>query len=152
MRIFLDSNVIISGIYSKAGPPGKILDLHTAGRIQIVVCKFVLEEVIRNIRVKRSKDIPALYAFLSNAPPTVAVDPGINEILRWAKYLSYEDAIILAAAIRAGVDCFITSDKHFHSAELKSQKVNLKILTHAEFAAAHKLPGRPAPNSPPTTG
>lgn len=138
MRIFLDSNVIISGIYSKAGPPGKILDLHTAGRIQIVVCKFVLEEVIRNIRVKRSKDIPALYAFLSNAPPVVAVDPGINEILLWAKYLSQEDAIILAAAIHARVDYFITGDKHFHSAALKSQKLNLKILTPAEFVAAHK--------------
>ena len=138
MRIFLDSNVIISGIYSKAGPPGKILDLHTAGRIQIVVCKFVLEEVIRNIRVKRSKGIPALYAFLSNAPPTVAVDPGINEILLWAKYLSQEDAIILAAAIHARVDFFITGDKHFHSAALKSQKLNLKILTPAEFIAAHK--------------
>ena len=138
MRIFLDSNVIISGIYSKAGPPGKILDLHTAGRIQIVVCKFVLEEVIRNIRVKRSKDIPALYAFLSNAPPTVAVDPGINEILLWAKYLSQEDAIILAAAIHARVDFVITGDKHFHSAALKSQKLNFKILTPAEFVAAHK--------------
>jgi len=138
LLIFLDSNVIISGIYSKAGPPGKILDLHTAGRIQIVVCKFVLEEVIRNIRVKRSKDIPALYAFLSNAPPVVAVDPGINEILLWAKYLSQEDAIILAAAIHARVDYFITGDKHFHSAALKSQKLNLKILTPAEFVAAHK--------------
>lgn len=138
MRIFLDSNVIISGIYSKAGPPGKILDLHTAGRIQIVVCKFVLEEVIRNIRVKRSKDIPALYAFLSNAPPSIAVDPGINEILLWAKYLSQEDAIILAAAIRARVDCFITGDRHFHSAALQSQKMNLKILTPAEFVAAYK--------------
>jgi putative PIN family toxin of toxin-antitoxin system len=138
LRIFLDSNVIISGIYSKAGPPGKILDLHTAGRIQIVVCKFVLEEVIRNIRVKRSKDIAALYAFLSNAPPSIAVDPGINEILLWAKYLSQEDAIILAAAIRARVDCFITGDRHFHSAALQSQKMNLKILTPAEFVAAYK--------------
>jgi predicted nucleic acid-binding protein len=138
LRIFLDSNVIISGIYSKAGPPGKILDLHTAGRIQIVVCKFVLEEVIRNIRVKRSKDIPALYAFFSNAPPSIAVDPGINEILLWAKYLSQEDAIILAAAIRARVDCFITGDRHFHSAALQSQKMNLKILTPAEFVAAYK--------------
>ena len=138
MRIFLDSNVIISGIYSKAGPPGRILDMHTDGRIQIVVCKFVLEEVIRNIRVKRSKDIPALYAFLSNAPPAVVVDPGIDEILRWAKYLSYEDAIILAAATHARVDCFVTGDKHFNSAALKSQKLDLKILTPAEFVAAHK--------------
>ena len=138
LRIFLDSNVIISGIYSKAGPPGKILDLHTAGRIQIVVCKFVLEEVIRNVRVKRSKDIPALYAFLSNAPPIIAIDPGENEIVLWAKYLSYEDAIILAAAIHARVDCFVTGDKHFNSAALKSQKLNHKILSPAEFVAAHK--------------
>jgi predicted nucleic acid-binding protein len=98
----------------------------------------VLEEVIRNVRVKRSKDIPALYAFLSNAPPIIAIDPGENEIVLWAKYLSYEDAIILAAAIHARVDCFITGDHHFHSDALKSQKLNLKILTPAEFVAAHK--------------
>lgn len=138
MRIFLDSNVIFSGIYIKAGPPGKILDMHTDGGIQIVVCRFVLEEVIRNIKVKRSKDIPALYAFLSNAPPAVVVDPGIDEILRWAKCFSYEDAIILAAAIHARVDCFVTGDKHFHSAALKSQKLKLKILTPAAFVADYK--------------
>jgi len=138
LRIFLDSNVIISGIYSKAGPPGKILDLHTAGRIQIVICKFLLEEVIRNIRVKRSKDIPALYAFLSNAPPIIAIDPDEKEILLWAKYLSHDDAIILGAAIHARVDCFVTGDKHFHSAALKSQKLSLKIIAPAEFVAAHK--------------
>jgi predicted nucleic acid-binding protein len=138
VRIFLDSNVIISGIYSKAGPPGKILDMHMDGRIQMVVCKFVIEEVIRNIKGGKSKDIPALYALLSNAPPLVAFDPGKNEILPWAKYLSYEDAVILAAAIGARVDCFISGDTHFHSTELKSQKLNLKILTPAEFVAAFK--------------
>ncbi len=138
MRIFLDSNVLISGIYSPVGPPYKILRLHLAERLRIVVCQLVINEVIRNLRAKKPEGLPVLYQLLSNAPPEIAANPSVEDVNIWKEYLDAEDSIILAAAIHARVDCFVTGDKHFNSAALKSQKLSLKILTPAEFVAAHK--------------
>ena len=138
MRIFLDSNVLISGIYSPVGAPYKILRLHLAERLRIVVCQLVINEVIRNLKAKKPEGLPVLYQLLSNSPPEIAENPRAEDVNSWKEYLDDEDAIILAAAISARVDCFVTGDKHFHSAALKPQEFNLKILTPAEFVAAHK--------------
>ena len=138
MRIFLDSNVLISGIYSPFGAPYKILRLHLAERLRIVVCQLVINEVIRNLKAKKPEGLPVLYRLLSNSPPEIAANPREEDINVWKEYLDTDDAIILAAAISARVDCFITGDKHFQSVALKSQKLDLKILAPADFAAAHK--------------
>ena len=138
MRIFLDSNVLISGIYSPVGPPYKILRLHLAERLRMVVCQLVINEVIRNLKAKKPEGLPVLYQLLSNSPPEIAANPSAEDVNIWKEYLDAEDSIILAAAIHARVDCFVTGDKHFHSTELKSQKLKLKILTPAEFVASHK--------------
>jgi len=138
LRIFLDSNVLISGIYSPVGAPYKILRLHLAERLRIVVCQLVINEVIRNLKAKKPEGLPVLYRLLSNSPPEIAANPRPEDINFWKEYLDTEDAIILAAAIHARVDCFVTGDEHFHSAALKSLKSGLKILAPAEFVAAHK--------------
>jgi predicted nucleic acid-binding protein len=138
LRIFLDSNVFISGIYSPIGAPYQILRLHSSERLRIVVCQLVIIEVIRNLKAKKPEGLPVLYRLLYNSPPEIIVNPGEEDITIWKEYLDNEDAIILAAAIGAGVDCFISGDRHFHSAGLKSQNMNLKILTPAEFVAALK--------------
>ena len=46
MRIVLDTNVLISGIFF-AGPPGSILDAWSANRVQIVTSPEILEEYRR---------------------------------------------------------------------------------------------------------
>ena len=138
MRIFLDSNVLISGIYSPIGAPYKILRLHSLARLRIVVCQLVINEVIRNLKAKKPEGLPVLYRLLSNSPPEITSNPREDDINIWKDYLDNGDAIILAAAISARVDCFISSDRHFHFTRLKSQKSNLKILTPAEFVAAYK--------------
>ena len=138
MRVFLDSNVVISGIYSPIGAPYKIVRLHLLARLRIVVCQLVINEVIRNLKAKKPEGLPVLYQLLSNSPPEITSNPREEDINFWREYLGTDDAIILAAAVSARVDCFVTGDKHFNSAALKSQKLNLKILTPAEFIAAKK--------------
>jgi len=138
LRIFLDSNVFISGIYSPIGAPYKILRLHSLAGLSIVVCQLVINEVIKNLKAKKPEGLPVLYRLLYNSPPEIVANPGEEDISIWKDYLDNEDAIILAAAIGARVDCLISGDRHFHSTEMKSQKLNLKILTPAEFVAALK--------------
>jgi predicted nucleic acid-binding protein len=138
LRVFLDSNVIISGIYSPIGAPYQILRLHSLEGLRIVVCLLVINEVIRNLKAKKPEGLPVLYRLLYNSPPEIVANPGAGDINIWKDYLDNEDAIILAAAIGAKADYFVSGDRHFHTAGLKSQKLNLKVLTPAEFVAAFK--------------
>lgn len=44
MRIVLDTNVLVSGLLSPTGPPGRILDLLTSGRLQLLYDDRILLE------------------------------------------------------------------------------------------------------------
>jgi uncharacterized protein len=129
LRLFLDSNVIISGLFSPQGPPGKILSLNSNGIISIVVCQFVIEEVVNTIREKKPDVLSELQSLLTSAPPEIIKNPPVQEIRRWTKYLHFEDAVILAAAIRAEPDYFVTGDNHFYSDASLTEKSGLRIVT-----------------------
>ena len=53
LRVFLDSNVIFSGIYSSKGAPAVILESFIEGRLMVVVSQQVMDEVIRTIKNMR---------------------------------------------------------------------------------------------------
>lgn len=44
MKIVLDTNVLVSGLLSPGGPPGRILDLVTSGRILLLFDDRILAE------------------------------------------------------------------------------------------------------------
>jgi predicted nucleic acid-binding protein len=128
LRLFLDSNVIISGLFSLQGPPGIILSLNSNGRISIVVCQFVIEEVVNTIREKKPDVLSKLQSLLTSAPLEIIKNPRVEEIRRWTKYLHFEDAVILSAAINAEPDYFITGDNHFYSDAALAEKSGLRII------------------------
>ena len=133
LRIFLDSNVIISGIYSPDGPPARILSLHANAKLKIIVCQLIVEEVIRTLREKKPDALPALQLFLTNAPPEIIKNPPLKEVQRWTDLLHFEDAVILAAALSAEPDYFVTGDRHFHSQPSPAEKSGLHIVTPAQM-------------------
>jgi len=55
MKIVLDTNVLISGIFWK-GVPGEILDYWTSDKIEIVVTEEILKEYIDIIQRMAQKD------------------------------------------------------------------------------------------------
>jgi putative PIN family toxin of toxin-antitoxin system len=132
-RVFLDSNVIFSGLYSPEGAPGIILERFAKGSIRVVVSQQVLEEVVRTVRAKLPDALPALRRLLVSIPPEVVADPGRKEIERWTKELLLGDAAILAAAIGAQPDYFITGDKHFTQSPGIGEETGLRIVTPAQF-------------------
>jgi putative PIN family toxin of toxin-antitoxin system len=133
LRVFLDTNVIFSGLYSSRRAPGTILQYFIEGRISVVVSQQVLEEVIRIIKEKLPESLPALKRFLVNVPPEVGVDPSLDEIHYWTKIIHPADAVILAAAIAAKPDYFITSDNHFLENHTFMEEAGLNIVTPAQF-------------------
>jgi len=132
-RIFVDSNVLISGIYSPKGTPAKILYLHASGRVTIVVSQLILMETVFTLREKKPAAVSALNAFLTNSPPEIVMNPSIDHVKKWTEYLHFEDAVIFAAAISAEPEYFVTGDKHFHSTLFLSEKSGLRILTPSQL-------------------
>ena len=132
-RVFLDSNVIFSGLYSPKGAPGLIFEHFIKGNINVVVSQQVLEEVIRTIKEKLPGALPALRRLLMSTPPEVIADPELENLESWAKRLPVADAAILLAAVVAQPDYFITGDNHFIENADISIETGLHIVTPAKF-------------------
>jgi hypothetical protein len=132
-RVFLDSNVIFSGLYSPRGAPGIILAHFIKGDINVVVSQQVLDEVIRTVKEKVPQALPALRRLLISTPPEVTADPKPVELERWAGELPLANAAILAAAAAAQPDYFITGDNHFIENTSIAEEVGLHVVTPAQF-------------------
>lgn len=133
IRVFLDSNVIFSGLYSSKGAPGIILDRFISGRLTVVLSRQVLEEVVRTIKRAVPEVLPSLEQLLVNCPPEVVKDPSLEELKKWLGLMNPGDAPILGAALSAQPDYFITGDKHLFASPQLSKKSGLRFVTPAEF-------------------
>lgn len=134
-RPFLDTNVFFSGLYRADSPPATILEHHVKGRINIVVSRQVLEELVTTIRTKKPDLLPWLQTFLTNAPPEICIDPTPKAVRRIRRWINPADAPILAAAIKTRADCLVTGNtRHFTEQVAKAAKVT--IFTPSQFLAS----------------
>jgi len=133
LRVFLDSNVIFSGLHSAKGPAGMILDGFLQGKLTVVISQQVLEEVVRTLKEKLPEALPAFRRLLVSVPPEIVRDPTTEEIDKWAQLIHPDDASILAAAIAAQPDFLVTGDKHFRKRPGIAAKSGLRIVTPAQF-------------------
>ena len=134
LRVFLDSNVLFSGLYSSKGPPGKILDLYLQGEISVLVSTVVLDELVRTIRTKLPNALPALERLLTSVPPEVVADPSEEQVLEACSIVNVGDAPILAAAVLADPDFFVTGDMgYFQDNPEKVHYAGPPIVTPAQF-------------------
>lgn len=135
-QVFLDSNVIFSGIYSSKGAPAVILERFIEGKLMVVVSQQVLDEVIRTIKEKLPEALPALRKLMVNSPPEIRKDPTPEEVKHWSGLLDIGDAAIIAAAVTAQPDYFVTGDRHFIENPEIAERAGLQIVTPAQFLEA----------------
>ncbi len=133
LKIFLDSNVFISGLYSEKGGPGIILDHFIAGKIGIIISQKVLNEAIEVLSEKLQKMLPFLQEFLLSYPPEIIKDAKPENIKKWSGLVNEDYAMILESAISCEPDYFITGDKHFFNNSLIEKRSGLKILRPESF-------------------
>jgi len=131
-RVFLDTNELVSALYSAGGPPGVILRLHVDERITIVVSQLVLDELIRALRRKFPAALPHLREFLLNSPPEVVPDPSAEEIKRFAPGVNRSDAPVLTAAVNAGADYLVSGDVAFLR-EARRLETSVALVTPREL-------------------
>ena len=128
MRIVLDTNVIVSGLLSEAGPPAQIVDLAIAGDIECVVDRRIVSEYAAVLRRDE----------LNLAPRTVDEFLAVLERAEWVVGaplpLSFPDRYdlpFIEVAVAAAVDAIVTgNEKHFHPRE---GRLNIPVLTPRQF-------------------
>ncbi|HET6516102.1 MAG TPA: PIN domain-containing protein [Thermodesulfovibrionales bacterium] len=133
IKVFLDSNVIISGLFSDKGAPRIILDLLCLG-LPMLACttgEYNIIEIERNLTKKMPDVLPAYREYLPLLNLDVIPLPSPGEIKKLFGLTSDKDIPVLASAIIGNVDFLVTGDKK-DFIKLKGKR-SFKILSPAEF-------------------
>jgi predicted nucleic acid-binding protein len=136
-RIFLDTSVIFAAVLSESGGARMLFRLGEAGVLQLIVGSNVLRECEQVIRRKAPASLPTL-AYLMELGLVEIATRSPDEFIEEAKAIvAYEpDAYVLAEAIAAEPDWFITHDKaHFLKANLGSS-LTIRIGTPGDLIQA----------------
>lgn len=134
LKIFLDASVLFAAAYSSRGGSREIIRRGITGGLLIVVSSTVLEEAVRNLEQKAPAAVETFRIFVGVLDPRIAEEPSKKEAGKVGQYINPEDAVVLAAAVKAGTDYFVTLDKkHFLKDPQIEKKVGLKILSPRQF-------------------
>jgi len=145
VKVFLDTNVLVSAVISRGlcrDLLKTVLEEHDA-----VVSQLVLEEFVRVLRDKFGASQPSLEKALIilddvevTTNPNVALEAGA---------LDTNDATILAAAIEAQVDVFVTGDQALLAA---AEKISLPVVSPRTFMEFLRVPADSYPGPPDENG
>lgn len=137
-KVFIDTNVLISGLASKTGASAAILDLGEAEEIVIVMSQHVLVEADRVFALKFPHLSKSFRAFIKNLSPLLLDDPSPQAVREAGKVIEADDAPILAAAKDSRLSYLVTLDKkHFNTNKVKAY-VSVPVVTPAEFLQAFR--------------
>ena len=128
MRVVLDTNVFISGVFF-TGPPYKILEAWRDARIQLVVSPAILEEYKRVGETLATQfpgvDLEPILDFLTLHAEVVTADTLLEPVCR-----DPDDDKFVACALASGVRHVISGDKHLLNA---SGYKGLKVVSPRRF-------------------
>ncbi|MFZ5996868.1 MAG: PIN domain-containing protein [Nitrospirota bacterium] len=135
LRLFLDSDVILSGLFSEKGAPRLILDLLSLGfpMLKGITGEYNIMEIERNLHKKLSGALPLYHKYLSVLDLEIIPLPPLEEIKRLAGHIADKDIPVLASAIAARADFLITGDKKDFSKGKVKGKYYFQILSPSEF-------------------
>jgi len=113
MRIVLDTNVLMSGIFF-GGPPYRILQAWRDQRLQLAVCPEILAEY-RRVAVRLSQRYKGID--IATLIDLVAVHSHIVQTVPLPKPVCDDpaDDIFLACALAAGTRTIVSGDRHLLS-------------------------------------
>ena len=141
MRVFLDTNVLVSAFVGR----GLCTDLLkiVLGEHELLVSSLVADELERVLRDKLRAPVTVLertmsildHAEVVPSPTAVPSGPEFDE----------DDATILAAAIEAGADIFVTGDRELLAAAKRSP---IPAVSPRKFMELLRVPGDSYPSPP----
>lgn len=113
VKVFLDSNVIISGLFSDKGSPRVILDLLSLGLPMLsgATGEYNIIEIERNLIKKMPDVLPVYKKYFPLLNLEVVPLPSSRAIRKLFGTIADKDAPVLASAISCDADFLVTGDK-----------------------------------------
>jgi putative PIN family toxin of toxin-antitoxin system len=129
MRVFVDTSVLFSAIFSPNGYARDLLHLAGEDKITLVVSRDVLDETQRNLLKKSPGKIPLFMTLIAVLELEIIEDLNAEEVAAAAEYTTLKAAPIVAAAIKSRVDFLVTFDhKDLLDPTQVAEKSGLKIV------------------------
>jgi predicted nucleic acid-binding protein len=135
LRVFLDSNVILSGLLSDKGAPRVILDLLSLKLPFLVglTGRYNLIEIERNLRKKMPGILSVYKAYFPKLNLKIISLPRKEELGEYFGKIADKDIPVLVSAIRGKADFLVTGDKqHFEKLKIRGE-YPLRIVTPSDF-------------------
>ena len=130
IKVMLDANIIISAIYNPSGRSFLAFQKASESPYVLVFCDQIIDEIRRIFNRKFPHKISAMERFLAIAHyDLITLTSDDTAVDDEAKIRDVNDRPILRAAMKAGVNIFVTEDKDF----LESTVTFPKIMTAAQF-------------------
>jgi putative PIN family toxin of toxin-antitoxin system len=132
LRVVLDTNVLVSGLAYPAGVPGRIVSAWNQGALDVVLSKYILDEMARLLpRLKRigmsateSRDLADRFLFTAEiVEPSGEADEALRD---------KADQPVLGTLLAGRADYLITGDK-----DLLALAAKYPIVTPTEFWERH---------------
>ena len=132
VNLFLDSNVILSGLLSAKGYPRIFLDLLSleVPLLKGMTGQYNIEEIERNLKSKFPEILPVYRDYFPKIKLEIIGIPPLKEIVSLIKKMSPKDAPVLASARLGKADYLITGDKKGFPREVAKP---IRILNPADF-------------------
>ena len=135
VRVFLDSNVILSGLFSEIGPPRIILDLFCLDLPMLhgLTGAYNLMEIERNLQKKMPAALPVYREYVAKIRLEAIPLPPPEMVLKLSGATADKDVPVLASAITGKADFLVTGDKKDFSRKKLKGQYSFRIVTPAEF-------------------
>jgi uncharacterized protein len=135
VRVFLDSNVILSGLLSERGAPRIILDLLSLGLpfLTGATGRYNLIEIERNLKKKMPSLLFLYKAYLPKLNLKVIPLPRPEEVRDFSGQIALKDIPVLVSALRSKVDFLVTGDKQHFGKMKELDKYPFHVVTPSEF-------------------
>lgn len=135
VRVFLDSNVILSGLLSDKGAPRIILDIMCLKLpfLTGVTGRYNIIEIERNLAKKMPGILPKYKEYLPKINLEIISLPSAEEVRKFSGSISEKDVPVLVSAIKGRVDFLVTGDKKDFKKSKAKGSYQFKILSPSEF-------------------
>lgn len=133
LKVFLDSNVLISGLFSDKGSPRIVLDLLSLDLplLSGATGEYNIVEIERNLLKKMPDVLPVYRRYLKILNLEIVPLPLSKDIKKLSGQIADKDIPVLASAINNNADFLVTGDKK--DFEKLKGKYPFKILSPSEF-------------------
>jgi predicted nucleic acid-binding protein len=133
-EIFLDTSVIIAAVMSPTGGARMLFHLAHASTIQLLVGKGVLGEAEEVMQCKAPELLGLLAQLLDEAGIEICDEPTLKHKKQASSLIDYApDAHVLAQAIFANPDWFVSHDKAHFIGNTALQMLPFKIGTPGDM-------------------